>query len=161
MVQLKTIKIKKPAGVNLILGQAHFIKTVEDLHEALVSAIPGINFGLAFCEASGPSLVRTSGTDPVLVKMAAENALKLSCGHCFLIFLKDAYPINVLERIKRVDEVVTIFCATANEAEIVVAETKTGRGVLGVIDGAKSRGIESDNEKKERKLLLREIGYKL
>lgn len=161
MVKIKTVLIKKPAEVNLILGQAHFIKTVDDLHEALVSALPGIKFGLAFCEASGPGLIRTSGTDKGLEKLAAENALKIACGHCFIIFLKDCFPINVLSRIKAVEEVVTIFCATANSVEIIIGETKGGRGVLGVVDGARSKGIETQKDKSDRKEFLRKIGYKI
>lgn len=161
MIKTKIIKIAKPAEVNLIFGQSHFIKTVEDLYEALVTGVPGIKFGLAFCESSGPALIRTSGTDKALEKLAAKNAANISCGHSFLIFLKDAYPINVLSRIKKVDEVVTIFCATANPVEVVIGESKTGRGVLGVIDGVKSKGVEGKKEKRERKAFLRKIGYKL
>lgn len=161
MIKTKIIKIAKPAEVNLIFGQSHFIKTVEDLYEALVTGVPGIKFGLAFCESSGPALIRTTGTDKNLEKLAAKNAVRISCGHSFLIFLKDAYPINVLSRIKKVDEVVTIFCATGNPVEVVIGESETGRGVLGVIDGVKSKGIEDKKEKQERKAFLREIGYKL
>ena len=161
MVKIKTVKIKKPDEINLIFGQSHFIKTVEDIYEALITAVPGIKFGLAFCEASGPALIRTTGTDKKLEQLAAKNAATLSCGHSFIIFLKDSYPINVLNRIKMIDEVVTIFCATANPIEVVIAETKTGRGVLGVIDGLKSKGIEVKEERIERKEFLRKIGYKL
>ena len=160
MLQLKTVEIKKPAEINIIFGQSHFIKTVEDLHETLVAAVPGIKFGLAFCESSGSALIRTSGTDKSLVNMAAKNAAKIACGHSFLIFLKDSYPINVLNRIKMIDEVVTLFCATANQVIVIIAKTKTGQGVLGVIDGQSSCGIELNKEKNERKALLRQIGYK-
>lgn len=161
MVKIIRVKIKKPAEVNVILGQAHFIKTVEDLHEALVASVPGIRFGLAFCEASGPALVRTSGTDPVLVKLARDNGLKVGCGHAFIIFLKETYPINVLAKLRQVDEVVTFFCATANPVEVLVGETPSGRAILGVVDGPASRGVESEQQKKERKNLLRHMGYKL
>jgi len=160
-VEISLVKVKKPDEVNLIFGQAHFIKTVEDLYETLVTAIPGIKFGLAFCESSGPALVRTSGTDKDLEKLAASNAANLRCGHSFVIFLKDCYPINILNRIKMVDEVATIFCATANSVEVIVAETETGRGVLGVIDGAASKGIEVIKDKEDRRGFLRKIGYKL
>jgi len=160
-LEIKTVKIQKPADVNLIFGQAHFIKTVEDLYEALVTAIPGIKFGLAFCESSGPALIRTAGTEKDLEKLAARNAANICCGHSFIIFLKDAYPINVLNRIKMVDEVAGIFCATANPTEVIIAETKTGRGVLGVVDGKASQGIEAEKDKQDRKAFLRQIGYKL
>jgi hypothetical protein len=140
---------------------SHFIKTVEDIHEALVNSVPGIKFGLAFCESSGPCLVRRSGTDGELQELAAKHALKLGCGHCFLILLKGAYPINVLNAIKQVPEVCSIYCATANPVEVIVAETEQGRGILGVVDGLKSKGIESEKDVKERKEFLRKIGYKL
>lgn len=145
----------------MILGQSHFIKTVEDLHEALANAVPGIEFGLAFSEASGPCLVRTSGTDDQMVKLAEESALAIGAGHSFIVFLKNAYPVNVLNAIKRVPEVCRIFCATANPVEVVVVETKQGRGVLGVIDGSSPQGVEKEKDKKERKEFLRKIGYKL
>ena len=161
MVKIKTVKIQKPDEVNLIFGQSHFIKTIEDIYETLVSAVPGIKFGLAFCESSGPALIRTAGTDSNLEKLAAKNAASIASGHCFLVFLKDAYPINVLTRIKNLDEVATVFCATANPVEVVVVETKSGRGVLGVVDGVKSKGVESEREKVERKDFLRKIGYKV
>ena len=161
MAEIKSVKIKKPASINFILGQSHFIKTVEDLHEVLVGAVPGIKFGLAFCEASGPALIRTSGTEERMTKLAAENAANISCGHSFIIFLKEAFPLNVLNQVKNVSEVVTIFCATANEVEVIIAETKTGRGILGVVDGAKSKGVENKTQKKERTSFLRKIGYKL
>jgi adenosine/AMP kinase len=155
-----TVTIEKPDDVNLILGQAHFIKTVEDLHEALVGAVPGIRFGVAFCESSGPSLVRASGTSPEMVELAKANALKLAAGHVFLILLQNAYPINVLNAVKAVPEVCGIYCATANPVEVILAETGQGRGVMGVIDGEKSRGVESESDVSDRKALLRKFGYK-
>jgi hypothetical protein len=156
-----TVQIEKPDEINFILGQAHFIKTVEDLHEALVTAVPGLKFGLAFCESSGPALVRWSGTDPEMTGLARDNAYALGAGHCFIIFLRDAFPINVLNAVKSVPEVCGIYCATANPVEVVLVETEQGRGILGVIDGLKSRGIEGDAEIAERKELLRRFGYKL
>jgi hypothetical protein len=143
------------------LGQSHFIKTVEDIHEAFVTAVPKIKFGLAFCESSGPALVRWSGTDSEMIELAKKNALALSAGHSFIIFLKDCYPINVLNVVKNVPEVCHIYCATANPVEVVLAETAQGRGILGVIDGVKSKGIEGEKEIAERKEFLRKIGYKL
>ncbi|MDR7482330.1 MAG: adenosine-specific kinase [Armatimonadota bacterium] len=160
-MELLTVTIEKPAEVNVILGQAHFIKTVEDLHEALTSSVPGVQFGLAFCESSGPALVRWSGTDPALVELARQTALRLAAGHCFVIFLGNAYPINVLNAVKQVPEVCGIYCATANPVEVVLAETAQGRGILGVIDGLASRGIEAEDDVAQRKALLRKIGYKL
>jgi adenosine/AMP kinase len=160
-MELKTVTIEKPADVNCILGQSHFIKTVEDIHEALVTAVPKIKFGLAFCESSGPALVRWSGTDSEMIELAKKNALALSAGHSFIIFLKDCYPINVLNVVKNVPEVCHIYCATANPVEVVLAETAQGRGILGVIDGVKSKGIEGEKEIAERKEFLRKIGYKL
>lgn len=160
-MELKTVTIDKPADVNCILGQSHFIKTVEDIHEALVTAVPKIKFGLAFCESSGPALVRWSGTDPEMIELAKKNALALSAGHSFIILLKDCYPINVLNVIKNVPEVCTIYCATANPVEVIIAETAQGRGILGVIDGVKTKGIEGEKEIQERKEFLRKIGYKL
>lgn len=160
-MELEIVAIEKPEEVNVILGQSHFIKTVEDLHEALVNAVPGILFGLAFCEASGPALVRTSGTDDELTELAAQTALRLSAGHAFIIFLGNAFPLNVLNAIKSVPEVCRIFCATANPLEVIVAESDQGRGVLGVIDGFASKGIESEDEIADRQQLLRQIGYKI
>jgi adenosine/AMP kinase len=161
-VELKTVQIEKPEAVNLILGQAHFIKTVEDLHEALVVGVPGIKFGLAFCEASGPALVRASGTDDGLIDLAKRNALEMSAGHSFIIFLGEGfYPVNVLNAIKMVPEVCRIFCATANPVEVILVETKQGRGILGVVDGVKTKGIETDDDVAQRKDFLRMIGYKL
>ena len=147
--------------LNLILGQSHFVKTVEDMHEALVTAVPNIKFGLAFCEASGHTLVRASGTDPALIELAKKNAFALSAGHLFIVFLGAGFfPINVLHAIKNVPEVVNIFCATANPVQVIIAETEQGRGILGVIDGAKSKGIEDDAGIQWRKDLLRRFGYK-
>ncbi len=159
-MELVTVKIKKPDDVNLILGQSHFIKTVENLYEALAGAVPGIQFGLAFCESSGACLVRTEGTDEELRKLAAENALTIGAGHSFLILLKNAYPINVLKAVQQVQEVCTIYCATANPVEVVLAESAQGRGILGVIDGSKPKGIEDASGIAWRKDLLRKIGYK-
>jgi len=159
-MQLQTVRMEKADDVNLILGQAHFIKTVEDLHEALVNAVPGIRFGLAFNESSGPALVRTSGTEPALTAQAASNAQSLGAGHVFVILLGNAFPINVLNAVKAVPEVCRIFCATANPVEVVVAETDQGRGVLGVIDGVRTQGIENEADIAERKALLRKFGYK-
>jgi adenosine/AMP kinase len=160
-MELKVVPIVKPDDVNLILGQSHFIKTVEDLHEALVGTVPGIRFGLAFCESSGPALVRWSGTDPELTELARNTMLELGAGHAFLILLRNAFPINVLPAIRAVPEVCQIYCATANPVEVVLAETAQGRGVLGVVDGMRTKGIEGDSEIAERKALLRRFGYKL
>lgn len=161
-MELKVVQIEKPETVNLILGQSHFIKTVEDLHEALVGTVPGVKFGLAFCESSGPALVRATGTDEDLIELAKRNALALSAGHSFVIFLGEGfYPINVLNTVKAVPEVCRIFCATANPVEVVLAETEQGCGILGVIDGIKTRGIETEDDIAWRKSFLRTIGYKL
>lgn len=160
-MELITYKIEKPEAVNVILGQAHFIKAVEDLHEALVGAVPGIEFGLAFCESSGPALVRYSGTSEELTALAKDTALGLSAGHVFVIFLGNAFPINVLNAVKAVPEVCRVFCATANPVEVILAVTEQGRGVLGVIDGLASKGVESEDQIIERKSLLRKFGYKL
>ena len=161
-MQLLNVKIDKPEAVNFILGQTHFIKTVEDVHEALVGAVPGIKFGLAFCEASGKCLVRCSGTDAALVELAKQNALALGAGHAFIVFLGEGFfPVNVLNALKMVPEVCRIFCATANPTEVVVAETEQGRGVLGVVDGFSPKGAENDADVAWRKGLLRQIGYKL
>ncbi len=160
-MNLITVKIHKPDEINFILGQSHFIKTVEDLHEALVGAVPGLKFGLAFCESSGPALVRWSGTDAELIELAKQNAFALAAGHSFIIFLRNAFPINVLNAVKSVPEVCGVFCATSNPVEVVLAETEQGRGILGVIDGLKSKGIEGEPEIAQRKELLRRFGYKL
>ena len=160
-MELKTVKIEMPEECNVILGTAHFIKTVEDIYEALVNAVPNIKFGIGFCESSGPCLVRSEGNDKELKNLAINQALKLGCGHCFIIFLKNAYPINVLDKIKQVPEVCTIHAATANPLEVIVAETEQGRGIMGVIDGFKTKGIETEKDVTERKEFLRKIGYKL
>lgn len=160
-VNVISVTIQKPDAVNLILGQAHFIKTVEDLHEALVTAVPGIAFGLAFCESSGPCLVRWSGTDQELVELARNTAYTIGAGHSFLIFLRNSFPINVLPVIRQVPEVCGIYCATANPVEVILAETATGRGILGVVDGFAPKGIEQEADITARKALLRQFGYKL
>jgi hypothetical protein len=161
-LELKVVAIEKPESINFILGQSHFIKTVEDLHEALVTAVPGIDFGLAFCEASGKALVRWSGTDDAMIELAQRNASKLSAGHSFIVFLGEGfYPINVLNAVKSVPEVARVFCATANPVEVIIAETEQGRGILGVIDGVATQGIEGSEDITWRKNLLRTIGYKL
>ncbi len=160
-MELKTVVIENPDGLNLILGQSHFIKTVEDIHEAMVSAVPMARFGLAFCEASDVCLVRYSGTDKALITLAQKNALSLAAGHSFILFMKDLFPVNVLNTIKNVPEVCRVFCATANPVEVIVAETAQGRGILGVIDGFASKGIETDDDIQHRKDLLRKFGYKL
>jgi uncharacterized protein len=160
-MELLTVKIEKPESVNVIIGQSHFIKTVEDLHEALVGAVPEIEFGLAFCEASGPALVRVSGTDDAMIELAKNNALALSAGHVFIICLGNVFPVNVLNAVKAVPEVCRVFCATANPVEVILAESEQGRGVLGVIDGVISAGVEGEKEIQERIALLRKFGYKL
>lgn len=159
-ITLVSTRIQKPEDVNLILGQTHFIKTVEDLHEALVTAVPNIKFGLAFCEASGPCLVRWSGTDEELTELAKLNANAIGAGHSFLIFLRDCYPINVLPVIRNVPEVCHIYCATANPLEVILAETDQGRGILGVVDGNSPLGIENEADMRDRKSMLRKFGYK-
>jgi adenosine/AMP kinase len=161
-MELKIVTIEKPENSNFILGQSHFIKTVEDIHEALVNSVPGIKFGLAFCEASGKCLVRWAGNDPNLVQLAQKNAIALGAGHSFILFLGDGFfPINVLNSIKMVPEVCHIFCATANPTSVILAESGEGRGILGVIDGDKPKGIEDDDGIAWRKGFLRQIGYKL
>jgi uncharacterized protein len=159
-MQLKTIEIAKPSDANAIVGQAHFIKTIEDVYEALVQAVPGIKFGLAFNEASGPCLVRHTGTDTVLEHAAVEAASSIGAGHVFVVLLGNAFPINVLNQIKSVSEVCTIFCATANPLRVIVAEEDEGRGVLGVIDGSSPKGVEGEAEQTERRAMLRRFGYK-
>lgn len=161
MLELKLVKINKPQDVNVILGQSHFIKTVEDLYEVLVNNVPGIKFGLGFVESSGACKIRCEGNDPELKELAANNALEIASGHSFTIFIRNAYPINVLNAVKNVPEVCNIYCATANPVEVIVAESQTGRGILGVIDGSKPTGIESDADIAWRKDLLRKFGYKL
>ena len=161
-MQIITVKIEKPEATNFILGQTHFIKTVEDIHEALVAAVPGIKFGLAFCEASGKCLVRWSGTDPEMIELAKKNASAIAAGHSFIVFLGEGfYPLNVLNALKMVPEVCRIFCATANPTEVVLAETEQGRGILGVVDGSSPKGIEGEDDIAWRKGFLRQIGYKL
>ena len=159
-MKTEVIKLEVPADCNLILGQSHFIKTIEDVYEAMVNTAPSSKFGVAFCESSGSCLVRREGNDENLVKAAAQNALRVGAGHCFILLLKNAYPINVLNTIKNVPEICHVYCATANPVEVVVAETELGRGILGVIDGKKSAGIEGMEEVNERKKFLRKIGYK-
>jgi uncharacterized protein len=159
-LDLSVVTLDKPEDVNLILGQSHFIKSVEDLHEALVNSVPGISFGLAFCESSGPRLVRRSGTDPQLTELAVRHIQAIGAGHTFLIFLGNAFPLNVLNAIKVVPEVCHIFCATATPVQVVVGETDQGRGILGVIDGQSPLGVEDDAAVQQRKELLRMIGYK-
>lgn len=161
-MEFKLVTIEKPESLNFILGQSHFIKTVEGIHEAMVASVPGIKFGLAFCESSGPALVRTTGTDEELIALAQKNALALSAGHSFILFLGEGFfPINVLNTIKMTPEVCRIFCATANPTQVIVAETEQGRGILGVIDGIASRGVEGPDDVVHRKEFLRMIGYKL
>jgi len=160
-VELKTVSVRCPPDANVIIGQSHFIKTVEDIHELLVGSVPGAKFGLAFCEASGPCLVRHSGNDPELENIAVENAQAIGAGHSFVVILRDCYPVNVLTRLKDVPEVCGVFCATANPVEVVVAETAAGRGILGVIDGASPKGIEGPADMADRHAFLRRTGYKL
>ncbi|MCL6579166.1 MAG: adenosine-specific kinase [Candidatus Bathyarchaeota archaeon] len=160
-MEFKTVKVEVPKDCNVILGMAHFIKTVEDLYEALVNAVPNIKFGIGFCESSGPCLVRHEGNNEELRQLAAEKAFEIACGHSFIIFIKDAYPINVLDKIKKVPEVCTIYAATANPLEVLIAESEQGRGIVAVIDGLKSKGIEEIEDIRARKEFLRKIGYKL
>ncbi|SIQ11423.1 hypothetical protein SAMN05421829_102339 [Aromatoleum tolulyticum] len=161
-MNLIAVRIEKPEPINFILGQTHFIKSVEDIHEALVNAVPGIRFGLAFCEASGDRLIRWSGTDHAMVLMAQTNAQAIAAGHSFIVFLGEGfYPVNVLNAIKQVPEVCRIFCATSNPVDVLLAETGQGRGIIGVVDGAPPLGIEDEQQIDARKKLLRQIGYKL
>ena len=159
-MELKIIEIEKPEEMNFILGHSHFIKTVEDIHEAIVNVNPSINFGLGFCEASQDALVRFSGNDDELIELAKKNAFNLSAGHSFIIFLGNAFPLNILNTIKNVPEVTRIFCATANPTQVIIAETERGRAILGVVDGIKCKGIENEEDIKKRKDFLRMIGYK-
>ena len=159
-MELKIVKIVNPDSMNMILGQSHFIKTVEDIYEVMVSTVPMAKFGLAFCEASDVCLIRHTGTDNEMLELAKKNADALSAGHSFIVFMKDMFPVNVLNAIKNVPEVCRIFCATANPVEVIIAETEQGRGILGVIDGFSSKGIETDEDIDARKNLLRQIGYK-
>jgi adenosine/AMP kinase len=159
-MEIKTVKIDKADELNMILGHSHFIKTVEDIYEAMVNTVPGAKFGLAFCEASGPCLVRYTGTDNELIELAKKNAFALSAGHSFILIMKDMFPVNVLNAIKNVPEVCRIFCATANPVEVLVMETGLGRGIIGVVDGFSSKGIETESDIEDRKGFLRAIGYK-
>jgi adenosine/AMP kinase len=161
MVEFKSVKIEPPEDCNVILGMAHFIKAVEDLYEALANAVPNIRFGIGFCESSGPCLVRHEGNDEELRQLAARKAFEIGCGHSFIIYIKNAYPINVLDKIKNVPEVCAIHAATANPLEVIVAQTEQGRGIMGVIDGLASKDIETQEDVKKRKEFLRKIGYKL
>ena len=160
-MDLLTVPIDNPDGLNFILGQSHFIKTVEDLHETLAGSSPALRFGLAFCESSGPRLVRRSGNDQGLVDLATRNAVAIGAGHAFIVFLRDGFPVNVLNAVKLVPEVCRIYCATANPVEVVVAATDAGRAILGVVDGGSPLGVEGDGDVEERKALLRRFGYKL
>jgi len=159
-MEFKTVRIEVPERCNIIIGQTHFIKTVEDLYEALVNTVPQIKFGIGFVEASGKCLIRHEGNDEELRRIAADTAYKIGAGHTFVIFLKNAYPINVLQRIKTVPEVCTIYCATANPVEVIIAETEQGRAIIGIVDGFKPKGIETEEDIKERREFLRKIGYK-
>jgi adenosine/AMP kinase len=159
-MELKTVKVDVPENANVIIGQSHFIKTAEDLYETIVSSVPQAKFGIAFCEASGPCLIRSEGNDDELKRLAADNALRIGAGHSFVIYISNAYPINVLNQIKDVQEVCSIFCATANPVDVVVVENENGRGILGVIDGEKPKGIESAKDAEDRRNFLRKIGYK-
>lgn len=160
-MDIKLVEIKNPDSLNFILGQTHFIKTVDDVHEALVAAVPGIKFGLAFCEASGPRLVRLTGTEPRLIELARDNALAIGAGHSFILFLGNAYPINVLRVLRDVPEIVGFFCASANAVQAVVAESEQGRGILGVIDGQSPLGVETDADVHARRVFLQKIGYRV
>ena len=161
-MEIKVVPIEKPEAVNFILGQSHFIKTVEDVHEALVNAVPGIKFGLAFCEASGPCLVRASGTDDAMTELATRNAMSIGAGHSFILFLAEGFfPVNVLNVVKAVPEVAHVFCATSNPTQILVVETEQGRGIMGIVDGSSPRGVESSTDVTARKEFLRKNGYKL
>src|SRR5712691_1340536 len=160
-VDAEIVPIENPTALNVVLGQTHFIKTAEDVHEALVGSVPGIKFGVAFCEASGPCLVRVEGNDEGLKTLAAKNALAVGAGHFFVVFMKDAYPINVMRALRDVPEIVTVYAATANPIDVIVATTRRGRGVLGVVDGERTKGLETEKDRAERIALLRKLGYKL
>ena len=161
MMELKVVQIEKPDEMNFILGQSHFIKTVEDVHEVLVQTVPGIQFGFAFCEASGPRLVRWTGTDEVLIDLAKKNAMNIAAGHSFILFLGNVFPINVLPQLRQVSEICGIFCATANPTQVILGETEQGRGILGVVDGEPPLDVEGEADIQKRKDFLRNIGYKL
>ena len=161
-MEILNVKVEKPEDINFVLGQSHFIKTVEDVHEALVSSVPGIQFGFAFCEASGKCLIRWTGTNDEMIELAKQNAQKIGAGHSFILFLGEGYfPINILPALQRVPEIVDLFCATANPTEVIIAESDSGRGIIGVIDGASPKGVEGDEDIAWRKGFLRTIGYKL
>jgi hypothetical protein len=160
-MQLLTVAIEKPEDMNVVLGQAHFIKTVDDLHETLAGSSPTLRFGIAFCESSGPRLVRRSGNDEELVDLAVRNALAVGAGHSFVVFLREGFPVNVLNQLKQVPEVCRIFCATANPVEVLVGETEHGRGIVGVVDGGSPLGVETEADVDARRALLRTLGYKL
>ncbi len=160
-MEFSLVTIEKPETVNVILGQSHFIKTVEDIYEAVVQTSPHMRFGLGFCESSGPALLRFVGNDAPMIELARKNGMALSCGHCFVLFLENGFPVSILNAIKNLPEVCHIYCATANPIEVVIAETKQGRGIMGVIDGVKTKGIETDQDIVKRKEFLRAIGYKL
>jgi len=160
-MEIKTVVMEIPEGANIIIGQTHFIKTVEDLYEVMVSAVPGIKFGIAFCEASGPCLVRAEGNDSTLKEVAIRNAASIAAGHTFIILMKKAFPVNVLNSVKACPEVCSIYCATANPVQVIVAETELGRGIMGVIDGYCPKGVETEKDVQDRKHFLRKIGYKL
>jgi hypothetical protein len=160
IMKFDAVEVEKPEDVNVIVGQTHFIKSVEDIYESLVSSVPGIRFGVAFCEASGDCLIRSDGTDPELVALAEKNAEKIGAGHCFIVFLRGSYPLNVLNGLKMVPEVCRIFAATANPLKVVTLETGGGRGILGVVDGAVPKGVEKEKDKEKRRKFLRDIGYK-
>ncbi|MBN1310166.1 MAG: adenosine-specific kinase [Anaerolineae bacterium] len=160
-MEMSTVNIEKPEDINFVLGQSHFIKTVEDMHEALIAAVPGIKFGLAFCEASGPCLVRWSGTDQDMIDLACKNIEAVGAGHSFIVFLGEGFfPINILNVIKQIPEVCRVYCATANPVEVVIAETEQGRGIMGVVDGFSPKGVEGEADIARRKEFLRKIGYK-
>ena len=160
-MEIKTVALEIPEGANIIIGQTHFIKTAEDLYEVMVNAVPGIKFGVAFCEASGPCLVRAEGNDSALKEIAIRNAANIAAGHTFVILIKEAFPVNVLNSIKTCPEVCSVFCATANPVQVIVAETEQGRGIMGVIDGYSPKGVETEKDVQNRKQFLRKIGYKL
>ena len=160
-MEIKTVALEIPEGANIIIGQTHFIKTTEDLYEVMVNAVPGIKFGIAFCEASGPCLVRAEGNDSALKEIAIRNAANIAAGHTFVILIKEAFPVNVLNSIKTCPEVCSVFCATANPVQVIVAETEQGRGIMGVIDGYRPKGVETEKDVQNRKQFLRKIGYKL
>jgi adenosine/AMP kinase len=160
-MEIKVVKIEKPDATNFILGQSHFIKTVEDIHEAIVQTNSQIKFGVGFCESSGPALVRWSGNDQALIELAQKNAITLACGHCFILFMENGFPVNILNIVKNIPEVCNIYCATANHVEVIIAESDQGRGIMGIIDGVRTKGIETEADIKGRKEFLRKIGYKL